>query len=306
MNFWCFFMKNLTLSARLTPWLFVWIWSTGFLAAKYGLPYAEPFTLLSYRIALTLIVMFLIMRINKSIWPSSRLAFFHLMITGLLIHGVYLGGVFQAIKWGMPAGLASMIIGLQPLGMAFMAGIILHERVSIKQWMGLIIGLVGLYLVLFERFDFAIEGLFSGFSFWAILVVFVSLFGISLGTVYQKRFCSDMDLISGTLVQYFGAFILCITMVICFETGEVQWTNSFIITLAWQVFGLSIGAVLLLMTMIKQDASARVGSYFYLVPALVAIQAWYLFGETMGFISIIGVLLIAFAVAMSISKKMVN
>ena len=299
-------MKNLTLSARLTPWLFVWIWSTGFLAAKYGLPYAEPFTLLSYRIALTLIVMFLIMRINKSIWPNSRLAFFHLMVTGLLIHGVYLGGVFQAIKWGMPAGLASMIIGLQPLGMAFMAGIILHERVSRKQWMGLIIGLVGLYLVLFERFDFAIEGLFSGFSFWAILVVFLSLFGISLGTVYQKRFCSDMDLISGTMVQYLGAFILCITMVICFETGEVQWTNSFIITLAWQVFGLSIGAVLLLMTMIKQDASARVGSYFYLVPALVAIQAWYLFGETMGFISIIGVLLIAFAVAMSISKKIAN
>ena len=299
-------MKNLTLSARLTPWLFVWIWSTGFLAAKYGLPYAEPFTLLSYRIALTLIVMFLIMRINKSIWPSSRLAFFHLMVTGLLIHGVYLGGVFQAIKWGMPAGLASMIIGLQPLGMAFMAGIILHERVSRKQWMGLIIGLVGLYLVLFERFDFAIEGLFSGFSFWAILVVFLSLFGISLGTVYQKRFCSDMDLISGTMVQYLGAFILCITMVICFETGEVQWTNPFIITLAWQVVGLSIGAVLLLMTMIKQDASARVGSYFYLVPALVAIQAWYLFGETMGFISIIGVLLIAFAVAMSISKKMAH
>ena len=115
-----------------------------------------------------------------------------------------------------------------------------------------------------------------------------------------------MDLISGTLVQYFGAFILCITMVICFETGEVQWTNPFIITLAWQVVGLSIGAVLLLMSMIKQDASARVGSYFYLVPALVVIQAWYLFGETMGFISIIGVLLIAFAVAMSISKKMVN
>jgi drug/metabolite transporter (DMT)-like permease len=262
--------------------------------------------LLSYRIALTLIVMLFIMRINKSIWPSSRLAFFHLMVTGFLIHGVYLGGVFQAIKWGMPAGLASMIIGLQPLGMAFIAGIILHERVSRKQWMGLIIGLVGLYLVLFERFDFAIEGLFSGFSFWAILVVFLSLFGISLGTVYQKRFCSDMDLISGTMVQYLGAFILCITMVICFETGEVQWTNTFIITLAWQVVGLSIGAVLLLMTMIKQDASARVGSYFYLVPALVAIQAWYLFGETMGFISIIGVLLIAFAVSMAISKKMAN
>ena len=159
------------------------------------------------------------------------------------------------------------------------------------------------YLVLFEKFDLAIEGFFTGFSFLAVLAVFGSLVGISLGTIYQKRFCSDMDLISGTLIQYLGAFILCIIMSLCFETGDILWTNAFMITLAWQVFGLSIGAVLLLMTMIKQDALARVGSYFYLVPALVAIQAWYLFDETMNFISIIGVLLIVFAVAIASSKK---
>ena len=296
-------MKNLTLSPRLIPWLFVLIWSTGFVAAKYGLPYAEPFTLLSYRNGLTLIVLFIIMQVKKSIWPSSGMAFIHLMVTGLLIHGVYLGGVFQAIKWEIPIGLTAMIIGLQPLGMAFIAGIILHERIIRKQWIGLIIGLLGLYLVLFEKFDLAIEGFFTGFSFLAVLAVFGSLVGISLGTIYQKRFCSDMDLISGTLIQYLGAFILCIIMSLCFETGDILWTNAFMITLAWQVFGLSIGAVLLLMTMIKQDALARVGSYFYLVPVLVAIQAWYLFDETMNFISIIGVLLIVFAVAIASSKK---
>jgi drug/metabolite transporter (DMT)-like permease len=296
-------MKNLTLSPRLIPWLFVLIWSTGFVAAKYGLPYAEPFTLLSYRNGLTLIVLFIIMQVKKSIWPSSGLAFIHLMVTGLLIHGVYLGGVFQAIKWEIPIGLTAMIIGLQPLGMAFIAGIILHERIIRKQWIGLIIGFLGLYLVLFEKFDLAIEGFFTGFSFLAVLAVFGSLVGISLGTIYQKRFCSDMDLISGTLIQYLGAFILCIIMSLCFETGDILWTNAFMITLAWQVFGLSIGAVLLLMTMIKQDALARVGSYFYLVPVLVAIQAWYLFDETMNFISIIGVLLIVFAVAIASSKK---
>ena len=296
-------MKNLTLSPRLIPWLFVLIWSTGFVAAKYGLPYAEPFTLLSYRNGLTLIVLFIIMQVKKSIWPSSGMAFIHLMVTGLLIHGVYLGGVFQAIKWEIPIGLTAMIIGLQPLGMAFIAGIILHERIIRKQWIGLIIGLLGLYLVLFEKFDLAIEGFFTGFSFLAVLAVFGSLVGISLGTIYQKRFCSDMDLISGTLIQYLGAFILCIIMSLCFETGDIHWTNAFMITLAWQVFGLSIGAVLLLMTMIKQDALARVGSYFYLVPVLVAIQAWYLFDETMNFISIIGVLLIVFAVAIASSKK---
>ena len=296
-------MKNLTLSPRLIPWLFVLIWSTGFVAAKYGLPYAEPFTLLSYRNGLTLIVLFIIMQVKKSIWPSSGMAFVHLMVTGLLIHGVYLGGVFQAIKWEIPIGLTAMIIGLQPLVMAFIAVIILHERIIRKQWIGLIIGLLGLYLVLFEKFDLAIEGFFTGFSFLAVLAVFGSLVGISLGTIYQKRFCSDMDLISGTLIQYLGAFILCFIMSLCFETGDILWTNAFMITLAWQVFGLSIGAVLLLMTMIKQDALARVGSYFYLVPVLVAIQAWYLFDETMNFISIIGVLLIVFAVAIASSKK---
>ena len=296
-------MQNLTLSPRLIPWLFVLIWSTGFVAAKYGLPYAEPFTLLSYRNGLTLIVLFIIMQVKKSIWPSSGWAFIHLMVTGLLIHGVYLGGVFQAIKWEIPIGLTAMIIGLQPLVMAFIAVIILHERIIRKQWIGLIIGLLGLYLVLFEKFDLAIEGFFTGFSFLAVLAVFGSLVGISLGTIYQKRFCSDMDLISGTLIQYLGAFILCIIMSLCFETGDILWTNAFMITLAWQVFGLSIGAVLLLMTMIKQDALARVGSYFYLVPVLVAIQAWYLFDETMNFISIIGVLLIVFAVAIASSKK---
>ncbi len=296
-------MKNLTLSPRLIPWLFVLIWSTGFVAAKYGLPYAEPFTLLSYRNGLTLIVLFIIMQVKKSIWPSSGWAFIHLMVTGLLIHGVYLGGVFQAIKWEIPIGLTAMIIGLQPLVMAFIAVIILHERIIRKQWIGLIIGFLGLYLVLFEKFDLAIEGFFTGFSFLAVLAVFGSLVGISLGTIYQKRFCSDMDLISGTLIQYLGAFILCIIMSLCFETGDILWTNAFMITLAWQVFGLSIGAVLLLMTMIKQDALARVGSYFYLVPVLVAIQAWYLFDETMNFISIIGVLLIVFAVAIASSKK---
>tara|TARA_B110000914_G_scaffold107453_1_gene94173 strand:- start:136 stop:867 length:732 start_codon:yes stop_codon:yes gene_type:complete len=243
------------------------------------------------------------MQVKKSIWPSSGWAFIHLMVTGLLIHGVYLGGVFQAIKWEIPIGLTAMIIGLQPLVMAFIAVIILHERIIRKQWIGLIIGLLGLYLVLFEKFDLAIEGFFTGFSFLAVLAVFGSLVGISLGTIYQKRFCSDMDLISGTLIQYLGAFILCIIMSLCFETGDILWTNAFMITLAWQVFGLSIGAVLLLMTMIKQDALARVGSYFYLVPVLVAIQAWYLFDETMNFISIIGVLLIVFAVAIASSKK---
>ena len=299
-------MSILTISPKVIPWIFVWIWSTGFLAAKFGLPYAEPFTLLLYRFIFTLLFLLIVIRFKKSPWPKSKIAFLHLMVAGALIHGVYLGGVFQAIKWGMPAGLSAMIIGLQPLSMALMAGILLKERVSKRQWLGLIIGLLGLYLVLFERLDLTSELAFDGFPIWAVFTVIASLFGISVGAVYQKRFCSDMDLISGTWIQYFSALMFCTCIVLLFETGEVSWTGPFILTLAWQVLALSVGAILLLMTMIKQGAAASVGSYFYLVAPLVAIQAWFLFEETISFISIAGVVLISFGVAITSSKKLKN
>jgi drug/metabolite transporter (DMT)-like permease len=284
------------MNSKLIPWIFVWIWSTGFIAAKYGLAYAEPFTLLTYRNIFTLLILLFIIHFKKSPWPTARLEYFHLMVVGVLIHGVYLGGVFQAIQWGMPAGLSSMIIGLQPLSMALMAGIILKEQVSKKQWIGLIIGLIGLFLVLFDRIDLTNDFAFDDFSIWAVIAVIASLFGISMGAVYQKRFCNDMDLISGTWVQYFSALLLCVLVAVFFETGDVAWSRSFVLTLAWQVLALSVGAIFLLMTMIKEGAAAKVGSYFYMVAPLVAFQAWLLFEETMSQIAIIGVILIVFAV----------
>lgn len=291
------------MSHKLVPWIFVWIWSTGFIAAKYGLPYAEPFTLLSYRFVFTLLLLFLIINYKKSPWPSSKSEFFHLMVVGALIHGVYLGGVFQALKWGIPAGLGAMIIGLQPLGMALIAGVMLKEEVSKKQWMGLIIGLLGLYLVLFDSMDLTQDLAFDGFPIVAIFAVISSLVFISIGTIYQKRFCSNMDLISGTWVQYLSASFVCIFIALFFETGEVSWTRTFVLTMAWQVLALSIGAIFLLMTMIKHGAAASVGSYFYLVAPLVAIQAWFLFDETIGISAFVGVILISLAVAITSSKQ---
>ena len=291
------------MNTKFIPWIFVWIWSTGFIAAKYGLPYAEPFTLLSYRFVITLLFLFLIIIYKKSPWPGSRKDFFHLMVAGALIHGVYLGGVFQALKWGMPAGLGAMIIGLQPLGMALMAGVLLKERVSKKQWLGLIIGLVGLYLVLFDNLDLTRQIMFDGFPVWAVFAVIISLFAISIGTIYQKRFCSNMNLYSGPWVQYFSASILCIAIALFFENGEVIWSSTFILAMTWQVLALSIGAILLLMKMIKHGASASVGSYFYLVAPLVAIQAWILFEETIGLSALAGVILISFGVAITTSRK---
>ena len=205
------------MNPKLIPWVFVWIWSTGFIAAKYGLPYAEPFTLLSYRFVITLFFLLILIIYKKSPWPETRLDFFHLLIAGVLIHGVYLGGVFQALKWGMPAGLGAMVIGLQPIGMALVAGVLLKEEVSKKQWTGLIMGLVGLYLVLFDSLDLTEQIAFDGFPIWAVFAVIISLFAISIGTIYQKRFCSNMNLYSGAWVQYFSASILCILIVLFFD-----------------------------------------------------------------------------------------
>lgn len=294
------------MNPKLIPWVFVWIWSTGFIAAKYGLPYAEPFTLLSYRFVITLFFLLILIIYKKSPWPETRLDFFHLLIAGVLIHGVYLGGVFQALKWGMPAGLGAMVIGLQPIGMALVAGVLLKEEVSKKQWTGLIMGLVGLYLVLFDSLDLTEQIAFDGFPIWAVFAVIISLFAISIGTIYQKRFCSNMNLYSGAWVQYFSASILCILIVLFFENGEVSWSRTFILAMTWQVLALSIGAILLLMTMIKKDALASVGSYFYLVAPLVAIQAWFLFEETIGISALAGVVLISFGVAITTSKKSIR
>lgn len=294
------------MNPKLIPWVFVWIWSTGFIAAKYGLPYAEPFTLLSYRFVITLFFLLILIIYKKSPWPETRLDFFHLLIAGVLIHGVYLGGVFQALKWGMPAGLGAMVIGLQPIGMALVAGVLLKEEVSKKQWTGLIMGLVGLYLVLFDSLDLTEQIAFDGFPIWAVFAVIISLFAISIGTIYQKRFCSNMNLYSGAWVQYFSASILCILIVLFFENGEVSWSRTFILAMTWQVLGLSIGAILLLMTMIKKDALASVGSYFYLVAPLVAIQSWFLFEETIGLSALAGVVLISFGVAITTSKKSIR
>ena len=294
------------MNPKLIPWVFVWIWSTGFIAAKYGLPYAEPFTLLSYRFVITLFFLLILIIYKKSSWPETRLDFFHLLIAGVLIHGVYLGGVFQALKWGMPAGLGAMVIGLQPIGMALVAGVLLKEEVSKKQWTGLIMGLVGLYLVLFDSLDLTEQIAFDGFPIWAVFAVIISLFAISIGTIYQKRFCSNMNLYSGAWVQYFSASILCILIVLFFENGEVSWSRTFILAMTWQVLGLSIGAILLLMTMIKKDALASVGSYFYLVAPLVAIQAWFLFEERIGLSALAGVVLISFGVAITTSKKSIR
>lgn len=260
------------------PLLFVVLWSTGFIGAKFGLPYAEPFTFLFIRCALTLVLLAPLAHWLSGEWPRGVRSWGHIAVSGLLVHGAYLGGVFYGIHLGMPAGLASLLVGLQPLLTAALAGPLLGERLSAYQWLGLALGLVGVALVLGGKLDPG-DTLFQGFGTGALLAVLVALAGITLGTLYQKRHCSGMPLLSGTVVQYLATASLLGIGALLFETRTVTWTPTFVLTLGWLVLVLSIAAILLLMALIRRGEASRVASLFYLVPPVTALEAWWLFDE---------------------------
>ncbi|MGM0766774.1 MAG: DMT family transporter [Pseudomonadota bacterium] len=283
------------------PALFVWLWSTGFIGAKYGLPYAEPFTLLLIRMLITLALLAGLAWLMKTRWPGWRGAG-HLAVTGLLVHGCYLGGVYYAIQGGMPSGLVSLIVGLQPLVTAAAAVVILREGVSGRQWLGLLLGLVGVTLVLMEKFA-GDQGDASGFPWWSLVWAGFSLAGISLGTVYQKRHGTQADLVAGTLVQYSAAAVFFAIGAFALESREVNWTLQLQLSMAWLVFGVSIGAILLLMWLIRQGAASQVASLFYLVPPVTALEAFWLFDERLGVLAMAGGLVSITGVALVVTRK---
>ena len=282
------------------PALFVWLWSTGFIGAKYGLPFAEPFTLLLIRMLFTLSLLSVLAWILKARWPGWRGAG-HLAVTGFLVHGCYLGGVYYAIQGGMPSGIVSLIVGLQPLVTSAMAILVLRERVSVRQWGGLVLGLVGVSLVLLEKFG--ATGAESGFPAWTLIWAVLSLAGISLGTVYQKRHGTGADLVSGTLIQFTAAACLFAVGAFTLESRNVEWAMPLILSMAWLVLGVSIGAILLLMWLIRRGAASQVASLFYLVPPVTALEAFILFDERLGLMAMAGGTLSIIGVAMVVFRR---
>jgi len=275
------------LQARLVRWvplLFVLLWSTGFIGAKYGLPYIEPFYLLFLRMLLTLVVFAVLIRLFRARALGVRQAL-HQMVVGLLVHGGYLGGVFAAISWQMPAGIASLLVGLQPLLTALIAWQWLGSKLRALQWGGLLLGLLGVALVLSGRGSST-----SGELVWpALLAAIVALVAISIGTLYQKRFGQGVDLLSGSFYQYLSTALLMGLLSFGFETRQVDWQPELFLALLWLVVGLSVSAILLLMLMIREGEAARVASYFYLVPPVTAVEAWWLFDESLAPVALGGI-----------------
>ena len=287
-------MINPSLSILITRWaplMFVLLWSTGFIAAKFALPYIEPFNSLLIRMLATLVVFAILIKIFKA-GNITAIQSTHQMVVGSLVHAAYLGGVFAAIKLEMPAGLAALFVGLQPVLMALMALTFLSERLSFKQWFGLLLGLLGVCIVLLQG-----QGLENiNISIAALVAVTISVFGISIGTMYQKRYGVGVNLLTGSFFQYLAAAIWMGLLTFTFEQQEIVWHPHLIGALIWHVFGMSIIAILLLMHMIHEGKTTQVASYIYLVPPVTAIEAWWLFDESLTPIAIAGMLIAIYGV----------
>lgn len=272
--------------------LFVVLWSTGFIGAKLGLPHAEPMTFLALRFAIAAVLLGLLALVTGAPWPKDWRSVAHLAVAGLLLHGLYLGGVFAGIDQGVEAGVSALIVGIQPVLVAALAGVLLGERVTRRQWLGLVLAVGGVTLVVWRKLGAGL-GTVEGVG-----LCLLALLGITAATLYQKRFCADMDLRSGSVIQYCAAGLGCGVFSLALEDQVIVWHPDFIIAMIWLVLVLSLGAVSLLYWLIKRGAASRVSSLFFLAPPVTALIAWPLFGETLGPTALAGMLLTVVGVAL--------
>ena len=264
------------------PLIFAVIWSTGNIFTKYGMPYVEPLTFLALRFAFGTLFLVAVAAAFRAPWPASASEAGHIVVAGVLLHGGYLWSVFVAVDEGVAIGTLALIVGMQPLLTAMIVGRALGESVSARQWLGLMLGFVGVVMVVWRKIDIA-EGTLFGMALGV-----TSVLALTFGTVYQKRFCADMDLRSGTALQQGVNALITLGLVMTLETRVIDWTGEFVFSLLWLVFVLTIGAYNLLYYLLRLDAASRVASLFYLTPAITAVMGWLMFDEVLGPVSVIG------------------
>lgn len=280
------------------PAVFVLIWSTGFIVAKFGLPYAPPLTFLLLRFVGVLLVLGPLVLLMRAPWPSGKVG--HIALAGVLVQAGYLGGVWCAIKIGMPAGLSALIVGMQPILTAFAAPLI-GERVRGRQWLGLAFGIAGVGLVVANKISLI------GLTWHSIALCLLALVSITVGTLYQKRHCPQFDLRTGTLIQFAASFAVVLPLAVAFEhltpaLQTVQWTPRFVGALLWSILALSIGAIFLLFALIRKSAATSVTSLLYLTPPTTALMAWLMFGEAFSLTGVAGMLLAVIGVYFVVKK----
>jgi drug/metabolite transporter (DMT)-like permease len=281
------------------PAVFVLIWSTGFVVAKFGLPFAPALTFLAIRYFLSIVCFLFWILLARASWPRERMQWLHLAVTGMLMHAGYLGGVWIAVKHGMGSGLAALIVGLQPVLTALWVSWMASRNpqaggstVTSRQWVGLALGLGGLLLVVSRKFSAGQE-----VTALTLAATVFALFSITVGTLYQKQFVKPTDVRSANAIQLAAAFLLTLPFTL-FEAGPIVWNHHFIGAMAWSVLVLTLGGSSLLYLLIQRGAATAVTSLLYLVPPTTALMAWALFDELITTSTVIGTAITALGVSL--------
>jgi drug/metabolite transporter (DMT)-like permease len=277
------------------PLVFILIWSTGFIVARFGMPHAPPGTFLAVRYALSLLCLGAWIVSARVPWPQNRRQWLHLSVTGVLMHACYLGGVWAAVRAGMGAGTIALLVGLQPvltaLWLSSTSGVGEDRQVSLRQWLGLLLGLAGLTLVVWRKLG-------SGeINHWNLLLAGGALLSITVGTLYQKRYVQPCDVRSANAVQLLAALLVSLPWALM-ETGSVNFHVELFGAMAWSVLVLTMGGSSLLYLLIQQGAATRVTSLLYLVPPTTALMAWLIFGESFTLLMGLGMVLTVLGVAL--------
>ncbi len=282
---------------RLAPALFVLLWSTGWLVAKFAVAHADPLTFMAARHALAAVAFAGLCLAVGATWPTSRRMVGHAMLSGVFLHGLYLAGVWWAIGQGLPAGISGIIAGLQPLLTAAMAPLLIGERLRPRQKIGILVGFVGILIAISPQLIDTLEKGLAGLGL-PILVNLLAMVSVTYGTLYQKRYLQEGNILTIAVLQFVGAFLVTMPLALLFEDLRFDWTGEAIFAMAWSVFGISMGAVGLLLYLIRRGQVSRAASLIYLMPPVVAIEAFFLFGEPMTLPMIVGTVIVVAGVYM--------
>ena len=285
---------------KIAPGLFVFLWSTGFIGVKYGIPYAPPFYFIAIRMAIASLLLFIALSFLRRSQPLTRSILWPSTLIGLTLHGAYLGGCFFAVSRGMPAGVAALIVSLQPVLVSLFAAKYLNEPLRARAVLGLILGLVGLFVVVLPRINMTGD---NAISLVAVAASVIGLLGGTSGTILQKKYGGAIPTLAGTSIQYAATALVLLFLALLFEEPNITWSPEFIGALTWLVLALSFGAILLLFFLLSHGSAASVSSLYYLVPAVTAIIAYFMFDEHISVISLIGTAITVVGVWLVVSKQ---